>query len=153
MLMSAIARCVRFAPVLFLFAFGFGCGGSKPVEVTGTVTFKGKPAVGCKVCFFPDVEKMDPAIHGYGYGITDESGRYSIKHPNGTDGIKPGAYKVIFVLWVDNKGKPAPPDAKPSEYPGGLKNLVPPLYESPSSTPERASVPASGLQKDFAISG
>lgn len=128
-----------------------GCGSSSPVEVKGTVTFNGKPAAGCKVCFFPDTDQMDPEVHGYGYGITDQSGAFTIKHPNGTDGIKPGSYKVIFVAWVDSKGKPAPPDAKPSEYPGGLKNLFPEKYESPRSTPESVTVPSGGLQKDFAI--
>lgn len=129
-----------------------GCGKPPMVPVKGVVTFAGKPLSGCKVAFFPDVEGFDPAKHGYGYGVTDAQGAFEVQHPNGEKGIYPGRYKVTFVAWVDNQGKPIPPHAKPSEVPGGVKNLLPVRYESLGTTPELASVPREGLDQTFALS-
>jgi hypothetical protein len=126
-----------------------GCGKPPMVAVKGVVTFKGQPLKGCKVGFFPAVESFDPNKHGYGFGITDENGNFEVQHPGGEKGIFPGEYRVTFVAWVDSKGNPVPADAKPSEYPGGLKNLLPSKYESLADTPERVTVPRSGLEIRF----
>ena len=129
-----------------------GCGG-KPnmVSVKGKVTFDGKPLKGCKVAFTAKVTEFDPERHGTGYGITDENGMYELQHPNGTKGIFPGTYRVTFSAWVDNKGNVIPPEAKPSEVPGGVKNLLPPKYETLSDTPESASVGSSGGEFNFQL--
>jgi hypothetical protein len=129
-----------------------GCGKPPMVSVKGVVTYNGKPLKGCEVGLFPAVENFDPNKHGYGFGITDENGNFEIQHPNGEKGIYPGEYRVTFVAWVDSKGNPIPPDAKPSEYPGGVKNLLPSKYESLADTPERVTVPRSGLEKSFDLS-
>lgn len=126
-----------------------GCGKPPMVPVKGVVTFHGKPLPGCKVGLFPDVDGFDPAKHGYGYGITDAAGAFEVQHPGGEKGIYPGRYKVTFVAWVDSKGRPIPPSAKPSEVPGGVKNLVPAKYEGLSTTPETASVPSGGADLTF----
>ena len=128
-----------------------GCGKPPMVRVTGVVKLNGKPVQHCKVGFFPDVEQFNPDKHGFGYGVTDANGAYVMKHPQGEEGIWPGRYKVTLVLWVDSKGKPLPVDTKPSEVPGGVKNLMPIPYESLSTTPEIVTVPAEGLQKDFDV--
>jgi hypothetical protein len=122
-----------------------GCGKPSMVPVSGTLAFKGKPLKGCKVGLYPDVENFDPARHGYGFGITDANGAFEVQHPSGEKGIWPGKYKVTLVAWVDAKGNPIPPDAKPSEVPGGVKNLLPAQYESLADTPERLTVPSGGL--------
>jgi hypothetical protein len=126
-----------------------GCGKPPMVTVKGVVKVGGKPVPHCKVGLYPDVDGFDPAKHGYGFGMTNESGEFEVQHPNGTKGIFPGTYKVTFVAWVDNKGKPVPPDAKPSEVPGGVKNLLPDKYESLGSTPERLTVGSDGAVANF----
>ena len=126
-----------------------GCGNPTLYPVTGTVTFKGKPLENCKVIFYPDVDVVNPDKHGFGFGVTDKNGHFEIQHPQGEKGIRAGRYKVAFVCWVDSKGKAVPFDAKPSEYPGGLKNLPGDKYEAPSSSPEVLTVPKGGISKDF----
>jgi hypothetical protein len=126
-----------------------GCGAPPQYPVSGTVSFKGKPLEGCKVIFYPDVSLVNPEVHGFGFGVTDKNGRYEIQDPQGEKGIRAGRYKVAFVCWVDSKGKAVPFDAKPSEYPGGLKNLVGDKYEAPSSSPEVATVTVGGGTIDF----
>lgn len=115
--------------------------GKPPMEtVEGTVLLDGKPIANCKVGFFPDVEKFDPNRSGFGYGITNEAGKYSIQHPSGEAGIWSGKYKVTFVAWVDQNGKALSVDTKPSEVEGGVRNRFPDIYEAPSTTPERVTV-------------
>jgi hypothetical protein len=128
-----------------------GCGKPPMVSVSGTVKYQGRAIPHCKVGLYPDVSNFDPNTHGYGFGITDDKGAFKIQHPNGEPGIFPGRYKVTFVAWVDASGKPLPPDIKPSEVAGGVKNLLPEKYESLSSTPEILSVPSSGTTKDFEL--
>lgn len=140
----------RVGPVLVALVFAAsGCGKPQMVSVKGVVKSDGKPVPHCKVGLFPDVEDFDPAKHGYGYGMTNDNGEFEVQHPDGTKGILPGHYKVTFVAWVDSKGKPIPPDAKPSEVPGGVKNLLPDKYESLSSTPERLTVGKDGAAANF----
>jgi hypothetical protein len=132
-----------------------GCGKPQMVSVKGTVKLDGKPVEHCKVGLFPDLSdpsQFNPEKHGFGYGMTDKNGQFEIQHPQGEKGIWPGSYKVTFVAWVDSKGKPISPTDKPSEVPGGVKNLVPVIYEQLSTTPETVSVPGNGLTKEFNLS-
>lgn len=128
-----------------------GCGKPPQVAVTGVVTFKGKGVPGCKAIFYPDVAKFDPNRHGGGYGMTREDGSFEIQSPDGTPGIMPGSYKVLFEAWVDSKGKAIPPTAKPSEVEGGVKNLLPARYASLADTPERATVTGGGGEFAFEV--
>lgn len=117
-----------------------GCGKPPMHQVQGTVRLGGKPVKGCKVGFFPDAPQFDPTRHGFGFGITDPEGHYVIQHPQGEAGIWAGNYKVTLVAWVNKAGETLPPDIKPSEVEGGVKNLFPDAFEAPSTTPERAVV-------------
>jgi hypothetical protein len=144
--MTARVGLLAIAGCLLLVA---GCSKPAPATLTGTVRIDGKTVTGCKVIVYPDVSEVNPDKHGYGFGITDSEGKYKVQHPNGTPGIIPGRYKVAFIYWVDQKGRPVPADAKPSEFPGGVKNVLPPEYESPSTTPESIEVPAGGTTRDF----
>lgn len=121
-------------------AVAAGCGKPPMHQVQGTVRLDGKPVKGCKVGFFPDATRFDPNRHGFGFGITDPEGRYIIQHPQGEAGIWAGSYKVTLVAWVNKGGETLPPDVKPSEVEGGVRNLFPDAYEAPSTTPERAVV-------------
>jgi hypothetical protein len=146
-----VSGSMRIAKVLFAALLLSGCGKPPMRDVTGTVLLDGKPVEHCKVGFFPDVTEFNPDRHGYGFGVTDAAGKFQIQHPQGEKGIWSGDYKVTFTLWVDNAGKPLPIETKPSEVEGGVKNLFPEKYESPSTTPERASVTASGNEFNFSV--
>jgi len=130
------------AAIAIILAAGFVCGCGKPplLEARGRVRLDGKPLEGCKVGFFPDLERFDPERHGFGFGITDAEGRFVIRHPQGEDGIWAGDYKVTLEAWIDSDGRPVPPDAKPSEVPGGVRNRLPEKYETAGTTPERATI-------------
>jgi hypothetical protein len=125
---------------LALVAAVAGCGKPPMHQVQGTVRLGGKPVQGVKVGFFPDATRFDPTRHGFGFGITDGEGKYVIQHPQGETGIWAGDYKVTLVAWVNKAGETLPPDIKPSEVEGGVRNLFPDTYEAPSTTPERAVV-------------
>lgn len=130
-----------------------GCGKPTPVPVTGRVTVDGKPMAGIRVVFLPDTSSYDPDRHGSGSGTTDADGKFALKSGNGETGIWPGKYKVTFSLWVEKKtNKPIAPEAKPSEVPGGVVNLLASRYESSSDTPEAMTVSGSSANKEFAIS-
>lgn len=109
-------------------------------SVQGKVTLDGEPVTNCKVGFFPDVKKFDTNRHGFGFGVTDDEGKFTIQHPQGEKGIWAGDYKVTFVAWVDRRGNPLDIFIKPSEVEGGVKNLFPEMYEAPSTTSERVTV-------------
>ena len=133
----------RLAPLgLFigLMFFAAGCGKPPMQSVEGTVKLDGKPIGNCKIGFFPDVEVFDTDKHGFGFGITDQNGKFTIQHPQGDLGIWAGNYKVTFVAWVNSAGEPLAVDTKPSEVEGGVINLFPDIYEAPSSTTERVTV-------------
>jgi len=142
-------RAVHLVLVVAIF-LAPGCGGTPAmVPVKGVVKLAGKPLAHCKVGLFPDVEGFDPTKHGYGFGMTNAKGEFEIQHPNGTKGIWPGTYKVTFVAWIDSKGKPVPPEMKPSEIPGGVKNLLHDKYETLSDTPERLTVTKEAAEVTF----
>ena len=128
-----------------------GCGKPPMRQVTGTVSLNGKLVEHCKVGFFPDVTEFNPDRHGFGFGVTDAQGRFTIQHPQGEQGIWSGDYKVTFTLWVDSKGKALPMETKPSEVEGGVKNLFPAEYEAPSTTPESVSVGAGDNSFNFSV--
>jgi hypothetical protein len=117
-----------------------GCGKPPMQEVRGSVKLNGKPVSNCKVGFYPDVEIFNPDRHGYGFGLTNESGEFQIQHPQGEQGIWAGKYKVTLVAWVSPTGKIIEPEAKPSEVEGGVTNMFPIIFESPGTTPESVVV-------------
>lgn len=120
-----------------------GCGKPPMQTVEGTVLLDGKPVSNCKVGFFPELgekEAFNPDRHGFGFGLTDKEGKFKIQHPQGEEGIWAGKYKVTFLAWITEKGEPLPPEIKPSEVEGGVRNLFPDYYEAPSTTTETVKV-------------
>ncbi len=129
-----------------------GCGPPPMQSVQGTVTLDGQPVGNCKVGFFPDVAQFNPDRHGFGFGVTDDQGKFTVQHPQGDKGIWAGKYKVTLVAWVDKAGKSLGIDTKPSEVPGGVHNRFPDKYEAPSTTPEKVTVGSGENVFEFNIS-
>ena len=76
------------AAIVSLFVIGCSQPGTEPTaEVTGTVTYKGKPIDGVNVGFSP--ERGRPAS-----GSTDASGRFTLSTFETGDGAVPGLHKV-----------------------------------------------------------
>lgn len=91
---------------LFLSLLCWGCAQSGPTlhPVSGTVTYKGKPAAGATVVFHP---KGDPA-KPRAAGITDAAGAFQLSSPTG-QGAEAGDYDVTVVMEIAAK------DAKNTE--------------------------------------
>ena len=66
-----------------------GCGDRRFAEVSGTVTFGGKPLAGAFIVFQPD--KADEVR---GVGSTDKAGQYRILRPGGRFGAPRGPNTV-----------------------------------------------------------
>ncbi len=125
---------------LIILASAIGCGPPPMQTAQGTIKLDGKPVENCKVGFFPDTELFDSNRHGFGFGVTDAAGHFTVQHPQGDQGIWAGKYKVTLVAWVNASGQSLGIDTKPSEVPGGVINRFPDIYEAPSTTPERVVV-------------
>jgi len=139
----------RFTSVLLLLIVG--CGPPPMQSVQGTIKLNGKPVNNCKVGYFPDTELFDSNRHGFGFGVTDSEGHYTVQHPQGEQGIWAGKYKVTLVAWVNSSGESLGIDTKPSEVTGGVINRFPDIYEAPSTTPERVVVTSDTNKNVFDI--
>ena len=149
--------------LLALFAPTFGCsggaGGSKGVDVSGTVLIDGKPLEGVEVYFFTDQFE--------GFGKTNAEGKYQL-----VGGAAPGPNKIYFkkanpdavsgidmsIPGMDAGQVAAMAEAKEKENSGGKQNatsfsLVPPEYSDPKTTKLSYPVPTEGTRSaDFKIS-
>ncbi|MBN1909619.1 MAG: carboxypeptidase regulatory-like domain-containing protein [Pirellulales bacterium] len=85
------------ATVTFFLLLLPGCGKSrpKPVEVTGKVTYRGKPVEEATVNFFPESGYMAIAT-------TDTEGRFTLKTSQVGDGAVVGKYEVTVVKYRAN---------------------------------------------------
>ena len=68
-----------------------GCGGQRPVKVSGTVKLHGQPIEGATVQFVPVKEGGRPAT-----GMTKADGGFSLTTIEDQDGAMPGEYKVVI---------------------------------------------------------
>ena len=141
-----------------------GCGGSGGLEgltnVTGTVTYQGKPVEGATVAFTPEGQGRAAS------GRTDASGKFSLTTLNANDGAVPGKYKVA-VAKVENldaaaqitaedmakmvaggQGAPAGPTPRSGAKQGGMKHHVPEKYENAETSGLTADV-TDGGPNDF----
>jgi hypothetical protein len=121
-----------------------GCGepgDSVPVE--GVITLDGHPMPGVQVLFDqPDL----PPRENTGYiGKTDELGKFSLRSMRGgTEGIKPGNYRVSLTTAITD------PTAKASPPPPG--HSATPFYpESPPPAPERVPPAYRGGKLSFTV--
>jgi hypothetical protein len=123
-----------------------GWGRHAPVPVTGEVTLNGKPLDQATVAFhLVGNGKEDPAV-----GTTDKTGTFRLK-TGGKDGALPREYKVVitkFVLDHPTLKMPDFPDTQEGrnqkedwlwrrfgDNKPPLKNILPPKYAEPNTTP------------------
>jgi hypothetical protein len=132
----------RAAGVALLLAGMAGCGkgpSSSLAEVSGTVTFDGKPVSGVVVTFYPMVEKGEPRL-AFSRAISDAAGKFTLI----AEGDKPGAvvakHKVV-VNWPARSGHEVA--AHPDPF------VMPVPYTTVSETPLEREVKAG--QNDIPI--
>jgi hypothetical protein len=131
-----------------------GCGGARPVPVSGTVTLDGQPVDAATVVFIPKEGKGRQAS-----GLTGTDGKFRLTTSTTGDGALPGEYVVLVTRAADTtvvaqqvdvsnpqeamkqmmktqpKGKKAPPPPK---------SLIPKEYGDQNKSPLKATVPTTG---------
>ncbi|WP_166831492.1 hypothetical protein [Thalassoroseus pseudoceratinae] len=83
------------------------------------------------------------------YGVTDQAGKYTLKHRTEADGIEPGTYTVAISKMTMPDGGPIPEGKDAADV--GAVQVIPPKYSDPSNemNPNIVTVPAAG--GDFPI--
>ncbi len=123
------------------FLIATGCNQSNLVEVTGKVTYQGKPVTGGTISF---IAADKPAA----YSDLDAEGGYSLHTEKPGDGATPGAYKVIVVAMQDQSG------LLPEQRAALPPPTVPIKYTSLATTDLNADVkPGEKNKLDFDLKG
>src|SRR5262245_41693700 len=99
-----------------------GCGGSSGgIDVSGNITYRGKPVGEGDIAFFPASGNPIGAL-------VDSGGNYEVALP-------PGEYRVII-----GKSNPFPPGWKEGDPQPPPKDPLPPKYAEPTTTELKATV-------------
>lgn len=130
---------------LVLLSLGLsGCagGGSAPpipetVPVSGVVLLDGKPLVSASILFVPSQGTKGIECSG----VTDDDGRFELKHPHGPSGAPAGTYGVVVSHLVDSRGLALLPDPDVPPADRGAVESLPPRYSSFDQTTLKAEVP------------
>lgn len=149
---SALRSAVIVLPTCLFLA---GCGGSgtgapkigELVQVCGKITFKGEPLVKGAVMFNPV-----SGTPGTGaFGVTDETGDYTLIHRNKEEGIEPGNYRVVITRMAMKDGSPIP-EGKSAADVEAVQIIPPPYSDHSTDFPGTAvTVTASGGTFNFDI--
>jgi hypothetical protein len=118
---------VELAMVLVLVAGCGRAGTERTAKVTGTVTYKGSPAEGAAVTFYP--EQGRPAS-----GVTDAQGRFTVSTFASGDGAVLGKHAVTIAEAAG--GEPPPMPGMP-----GAENYKPPEPRFPAKYADRSTTP------------
>jgi hypothetical protein len=84
-------------------AFVVGCGGEPTGQITGVVTYQGRPAEGAELRLVPDANQDE--LYS---GISGKQGRYQVTY-RGQDGLPVGGYKITITVYMIPGGVPFPP--------------------------------------------
>ena len=128
---------------------GVGC--SETVEVilpaahpvSGVVTLNAKPVAGAMVQFVPQGSTKGNDC----FGLTDESGKYSLKQFRGEEGAQVGEYSVVIALHLKPDGSTLKEGEAPREV--MASQVLPKMYSELASTMLRAKVAEGGGKFDF----
>jgi hypothetical protein len=117
-----------------------GCGSSGLAAVSGSVTYRGKPAKGATVHFRREGETPQEAAN-YPIGVVDEEGKFDLEVAGVGWGAVPGKYKVL-VRW--------PPESKEvTAAPVATKNKRTTKVLSPSAAELRRDPKSSSDRLNF----
>jgi hypothetical protein len=106
-----------------------------------------EPIGGVSISFTP----ADGTKGTGGFGATDSTGAYSLKHRSGAVGIEPGEYKVVISRYAQPDGSPIPAGKSAADV--GAVELLPASYSSVEETTLTATVPSKGTDaQDFQLS-
>ncbi len=113
------------ALLMTIVAFGLaGCGSGKAgiplASVTGVVTLDGQPVEGAVVQFNPAqgqivADKNEPGGGG-SFGLTDASGKYTLKFDTQREGAVIGVHSVSVARPARNDEEALKPDPIPAKY-------------------------------------
>jgi len=127
-----------------------GCGGGAKPDVIpslepvgGKVTLDGNPVDGISVTFFPgEGNKGNPST-----GSTDASGKYTLQHRSGKEGVPAGDYVVLFSKLTQPDGTPIPKDKTAADV--GAVEKIPDQYRQLDNRANAVVVPKGGKTFDF----
>lgn len=138
--------------LISLLCIGCSGGGSdykvpELLEVSGTVTLDSKPLTNATVIFSPQ-----SGTQGNGaMGVTDDSGKYSLRHKSSKPGIEPGKYYVTFSKWALPDGSPIPEGKTAADV--EAKEIIPEKFRTVTELGPKniAEVKANGEMIDFQL--
>ena len=148
-----IKFCYRFSLCILVFGI-VGCGGGtdtselpKTAPVMGVVSLDGSPLEWATVTFVPSGATKGVEC----VGLTDQSGKYSLKQVRGEEGVPPGEYRVVINHLVSSDGTPYKPGSEIAPITAGAVEALPVRYSNIEKTTLTANVPASGGEFPFEL--
>lgn len=115
--------------VLLPLGFVVGCGGSNMGQVSGTVTFQGKPVAPGVIQFYPENGPM-------AFGGLDKDGHFTLTTKTPGDGALAGPHRVCILPFVPGAGEMG--TGKPT-FDLDPKN-IPQKYRDRETTPLKVEV-------------
>jgi hypothetical protein len=146
-----VVLCAKRLVALALVPVLLGCGGPRPVKVSGTVTLNGEPVEGAMVQFVPVKDGGRPAT-----AVTTADGGFSLTTIENHDGALPGDYKVVITYKPPVESGPAQSTEQGMREIMKLqekakrtkpKYVIPAPYTDAAKTPITQSVPTNGPVK------
>ncbi|QDT44010.1 hypothetical protein Pan241w_41140 [Gimesia alba] len=133
-----------------------GCGGAnakeslpETVPVSGIVTMNGTPLVSATVTFVPQGATKGVEC----VGVTDETGKYTLKQVRGAEGAPPGDYRVVINHFIKADGTPIKIDGTEAPANLGADESLPPIYSSFTDSKLSAKVSQAGGDFPFELKG
>lgn len=83
--------------------------------------------------------------------MTDDTGRFQLQHPSGTDGASPGQYTVVISRLVDMQGNPIKPDPNVPPADLGAVESLPARYSDFTASTLLATVPEPSGEYTFEL--
>ncbi|WP_298865237.1 carboxypeptidase-like regulatory domain-containing protein [uncultured Gimesia sp.] len=148
-----IKFCYRLSLCILVFGVS-GCGGStdssplpETAPVMGVVSLDGNPLEFATVTFVPSGSTKGVEC----VGLTDASGKYTLKQIRGAEGVPPGEYRVVINHLVTSDGTPYKPGSDIAPITAGAEEALPVRYSSVDKTTLTAKVSAEGGEFPFEL--
>lgn len=145
-------RLCRFSSICLLSTLCGGCGagesGPPLADVSGTITWNGKPLSGGLVILAPVGE-----TRGWGANArTSESGEYKLSEgKTGRLGVRAGTYRVIVSRRVMPDGSPVPANDRTPAIQSPAKESLPPEYSDQQKSKLQVTIPTEGGVFNFSL--